>query len=80
MEGQEFIQKLTTVLNSKIGTIIGSSILKNNLVKLKKDVKSLTPEDCKILVANIVQAVSIFETAGESKLVQSELEKLLKEL
>lgn len=37
----------------------------------------MTKEDGKIFIENIVKAVSLFETRDESKVVRSELEKLL---
>ncbi len=73
----EFLKQVGTVLNTRIGTIIASSILKNNLSKLNKSPSSMTKEDGKIFIENIVKAVSLFETHNESKEVRSELEKLL---
>ncbi len=64
-------------MNNRIGTIIASSILKNNLSKLNKNPSSMTKEDGKIFVENIVKAVTLFETRNESKVVRAELEKLL---
>ncbi len=73
----EFLKQVGTVLNTRIGTIIASSILKNNLSKLNKNPSSMTKDDGKIFIENIVKAVTLFETHNESKEVRSELEKLL---
>ncbi len=73
----EFLKQVGTILNTRVGTIIASSILKNNLSKLNKSPSSMTRDDGKIFVENIVKAVSLFETHNESKEVRSELEKLL---
>jgi hypothetical protein len=73
----EFLKQVATILNTRIGTIIASSVLKNNLSKLDKNPSSMTKEDGKIFVENIVKAVSLFETRDESKVVRAELEKLL---
>jgi hypothetical protein len=73
----EFLKQVETVLNTRIGTIIASSILKNNLSKLNKSPSSMTKDDGKAFIENIVKAVSLFETHNESKVVRSELEKLL---
>ncbi len=73
----EFLKQVGTVLNTRIGTIIASSILKNNLSKLNKSPSSMTKDDGKIFIENIVKAVSLFETHNESKEVRFELEKLL---
>ncbi len=37
----------------------------------------MTKDDGKILIENVVKAVTLFETHNESKVVRSELEKLL---
>ncbi len=73
----EFLKQVGTILNTRIGTIIASSILKNNLSKLNKSPSSMTKDDGKIFIENIVKAVSLFETRNESKEVKYELEKLL---
>lgn len=76
---EEFIKKIEAILNLRIGAILASSTLKNNLSKLNKSRDSLTAEDCRTLIDDIVKATAIFVTPGESKLVQSDLTKLLKE-
>ena len=76
---EEFIKKIEAILNLRIGAILASSTLKNNLSKLNKSTDSLTAEDCRTLIDDIVKATAIFVTPGESKLVQSDLTKLLKE-
>jgi len=76
----EFLNKVETALNLRIGNIIAGSVLKNNLLKLKKDPSSLTAEDCKVLVEHIVKAVSLFVTKDESRSIKVELEDLLKTL
>ncbi len=73
----EFLKQVGTILNTRIGAIIASSVLKNNLSKLNKSPSSMTKEDGKIFVENVVKAVSLFETRDESKVVRAELEKLL---
>jgi hypothetical protein len=73
----DFLKQVETILNNSIGTIIASSVLKNNLSKLNKSPSSMTKEDGKIFVENIVKAVSLFETHNESKVIRTELEKLL---
>ncbi len=73
----EFLKQVGIILNTRIGTIIASSILKNNLSKLNKSPSSMTKDDGKIFIENIVKAVSLFETRNESKEVRSDLEKLL---
>ncbi len=74
---EEFINQVELLLKQRIGAIIAGSILKNNLAKLNKDVSSMTKEDGKLLLKNIVNAVSLFVAGGESKIVGTELEKLL---
>jgi hypothetical protein len=74
---EEFINQVELLLKQRIGAIIAGSILKNNLAKLNKDVSSMTKEDGKLLVKNIINAVSLFAAGGESKIVGTELEKLL---
>ncbi len=76
---EEFIKNVESILNLRIGAILTGSILKNNLSKLNKDIKSLTADDCRVLVDNIVKSTTIFVTPGEAKLVQSALTNLLKE-
>lgn len=76
----DFLKQVGSILNARIGVIIASSILKNNLSKLNKNPASLTKDDGKIFVENIVKAVSLFETRDESKLVREDLEKLLQML
>ncbi len=80
MSGDEFIKKVDALLQERMGSIIAKSVLKSNLARLKKDAGSLSPEDCRVLVDNIVKATALFETKGESNLVRSDLDALLKEL
>ena len=74
---EEFIKQVQAVLQTRIGVIFGTSILKNNLPKLKKDVASITKADGKVLIELIVRAVSFFGTKDDANLVKAELEKCL---
>lgn len=74
---EEFIQQIQAVLQTRNGIIIGTSILKNNLAKLNKDSSNMTKDDGKVLIENIVRAVSLFGTKNEAKLVKAELDKAL---
>ena len=74
---EEFINQVELFLKRRIGAVIAGSILKNNLEKLNKNVSSMTKEDGKIFLKNIVNAVSMLVTGDESKIVGAELEKLL---
>ena len=76
-KGEEFIKQVETILNNRIGKVMAGSVLNNNLAKLNKDLANLTKEDGKVLVENIVKAVSLFGTADESKQIKADLEKLL---
>ena len=76
-EKEEFIKRIQTVLQTRSGVILGTSILKNNFTKLNKDVASMTKDDGKVLIENIVRAVSLFGTKDETNLVRAELEKSL---
>jgi hypothetical protein len=78
-KGEEFVQKVEAVLKARIGSIIGRSILESNLARLKKDAESLTAEDCRALIDNIVKSATIFTTPDELKPVQSDLTNLYKE-
>jgi len=73
----EFIKQIQTVLQARNGVIVGASILKNNLAKLNKDVVSITRDDGKVLIDNIVKAVLLFGTKEEANLIKAELEKYL---
>jgi hypothetical protein len=73
----EFIKQIQTVLRARNGAIVGASILKNNLAKLNKDVASITADDGKILIENIIKAVLLFGTTWEANLIKAELEKSL---
>ena len=79
-KGEEFIKQVETILNNRIGKVMAGSVLNNNLAKLNKDLANLTKEDGKVLVENIVKAVSLFGTADESKQIKADLEKLLTRL
>lgn len=74
---EEFIKQVETILNIRIGKVMAGSVLKNNLSKLNKNSASLTREDGKVLVENIVKAVSLLGTKDESTLIKADLEKLL---
>ena len=74
---EEFVNQVELLLKRRIGAVIAGSILKNNLAKLNKDVSSMTKEDGKILLKDVVNAVSLLVTGDESKIVGTELEKLL---
>ncbi len=74
---EEFINQVELLLKRRIGTVIAGSVLKNNLAKLNKDVPSMTKEDGKLLSKNILNAISLFAAEDESKIVGTELEKLL---
>ncbi len=74
---EEFVSQVETVLNTRVGKIIASSVLKNNLSKLNKNVANITKEDGVVLVNNLVKAVALFETKDESKQIKADLEKLL---
>jgi len=77
MKQDEFIKQVKTVLQNRNGVIVGASILKNNLAKLNKDVVSITRDDGKVLIDNIVKAVLLFGTKEEANLIKAELEKYL---
>jgi len=74
---EEFVKQIEAVLNNRIGAIIASSVMKNNLAKLNKNAAALTSDDGKLLIENIVNAVSLFVAPDESKQVKTDLEKLL---
>ena len=74
---EEFIKQIQTVLQTRNGIIMGTSILKNKLTKLNKDVASITKDDGKGLIESIARAVSLFGTEDEANLVKAELEKFL---
>ncbi len=77
MKQDEFIKQIQTVLRARNGAIVGASILKNNLAKLNKDVASITTDDGKVLIENIIKAVLLFGTTWEANLIKAELEKSL---
>ena len=77
MKQDEFIKQVKTVLQNRNGVIVGASILKNNLAKLNKDVVSITRDDGKVLIDNIVKAVLLFGTKEEANLIKAALEKYL---
>ena len=74
---EEFIKQVESLLNNRIGKVMAGSVLSNNLAKLNKDLASLTREDGKVLVEDIVKAVALFQTPNESKQIKTDLEKLL---
>jgi hypothetical protein len=74
---EEFIKQTESILHTRVGVIIGKTILKNNLSKLNKDVASISTDDAKILINNIEKSVSVFQTKDEAKLIKTELEKSL---
>jgi len=74
---EEFVKQIENVLNARIGAIIAKSILKNNLAKLDKNIHSLKKDDGRILIENILKAISLFGTKDESGLIKAELEKSL---
>jgi hypothetical protein len=65
---REFIEQLQAVTEKFISEIVSNSIFKNQLGKLNKDIDSLTADDCRILIENVVKSASLFvtkERAGE---------------
>ncbi len=76
-KGDEFIKQVQTVLKTHCGTIAATSILKNNLPKLKKEVASITKDDGQELIKNITSAVSLFQTKDETDRIKEALGKIL---
>lgn len=74
---EEFISQVELSLKRRIGSVIAGSILKSSLAQLNKDVITMTKEDGKILLKDMVNAAAIFETGEQSKITETELEKLL---
>lgn len=74
---EEFINQVELLLKRRIGAVIAGSVLKNNLTKLNKTVLSMTKEDGKFLLKDIVNAISMLVAGDESKMLGTELEKLL---
>lgn len=74
---EDFITQVEAVLKNRIGVIITSSILKNNLSKLKTNGSRLTKEDGTVFVEHIEKAVSLFAAGDESKHIRTELNKIL---
>ncbi len=77
VQNVEFMKAVESKLTAAVGASMAQSILKNNLAKLKKDIKSLTEDDCKVLIEDIIKAVALLETKEESKSLKAELEGLL---
>jgi hypothetical protein len=73
----EFIKQVQTVLQARCGTIAASSVIKNNLPKLMKEVGSITKEDGQVLIENITKAVSLFQTKDEVYQIKEALGKIL---
>ncbi len=74
----EFVTKLEVVMGQTVGATVGEGLLKDQLRKLNKDRGALSADDCKILIQNIIQSISVFVTKEEASRVQSELDKLFK--
>ncbi len=77
LKQEEFVKQVETILSKRIGEINALSILKNNLSKLNKSVPNMTKDDGKLLVENIVKAITLFATKDESRLAKIELEKII---
>jgi len=77
-KGIEFVTQLEDVMGQTVGQIVGKGLLKNQLTKLNKDRGALSADDCKILIQNIIQSISLFVTKEEASRAQSELDKLFK--
>ncbi len=80
LKKEEFVKQVETILTNRVGEIIARSVLKNNLSKLNKDVSNMTRDDCRLLIKNIVQAITLFSTPDESRLAKIELEKIIDKL
>jgi hypothetical protein len=80
MKQEEFLKKVEASLIARIGTIVGSSVLKNNLSKINKIAANMNKDDMQVLIENITKAVQLFESKDESKLLNADLKQLLKTL
>ena len=76
--GTEFIARLEAVVGQTVGQIMGKDLVKNKLIKLNKEREDLSADDCKVLIQNIIQSISLFATNEEAARVQSALDKLFK--
>ncbi len=76
---EEFIKKIENVLQTRMGTIVGSSILKNQLAKLNKEPRALLHEDCDTLLHNIIKSASVFQTEIELARTKSDLGQVRKD-
>lgn len=73
---REFVEQLEQVTKSFISEIVSNSIFRNQLGKLNKDVDSLTPEDCGLLIRDIVRSASLFVTKEQATEFESRLNSL----
>jgi hypothetical protein len=74
---EEFVKQIENFLSTRVGAILTRSVLKNSLAKLNKNIDTLKKNDGRVLIEDIVKAVSLFSTKDESGQIKAELEKSL---
>jgi hypothetical protein len=76
--GTEFVAQLEVVMGRTVGRIAGKGLPENQVTKLNEDRGALSADDCKILIQNIIQSISLFVTEKEAARAQSARDKLFK--
>lgn len=75
---REFIEQVEGVTRSLTSEILGNSIFKKQLAKLNKDVDSLSSDDCRVLIRNVVKSAVLFVTKEQAVEFESELNTLFR--
>lgn len=72
-----FITQVEAHLGKMVGNIVSRSLVNNQLTKLRKHREALSPDDCKIVVQNVITSVALFVTNHEAEIAKTELNHLL---
>jgi hypothetical protein len=72
----EFLSQMDAALGKAVGQLVGKSIVQRQLQRLNKERSALTAAECKALVQNVINSVSLFVTDREIGTIRTELEGL----
>lgn len=75
---REFIEQVEEVTRSLTSEIVGSAIFKKQLAKLNKDVDSLSSDDCRALIRNVIKSAVLFVTKEQAAAFESDLDTLFR--
>ncbi|MEJ2683234.1 MAG: hypothetical protein P8Z71_02415 [Candidatus Sulfobium sp.] len=75
---REFVEQMEGVTRNLTSGIVSNAIFKKQLAKLNKDVDSLSSDDCRALIRNVVKSAVLFVTKEQAVEFESELNTLFR--